>query len=486
MEETMGLKVLQVAGEVYPFAKTGGLADVVGALPKSLKRLGQDVRVVMPQYQQVTEEKFPSTPVASDLFVPLGGEYKSVTIRQWTGSREVPTYFVESPEFFDRAQLYGHADDPQRFMTFARAALEMTKALKWQPDVIHCHDWHAGLIPVYVKTLYAQDFPKTATVFTIHNLAYQGVFPRDVYGLTGLDWSLFNYKQLEFYDQLNFLKAGLVFADVLNTVSEKYAEEIQTSEYGERLEGLLRERRERLFGVLNGIDYAEWSPAVDAHIAEKYSDKDMTGKAENKRALKERCGLKSTGRKRVPLIGVVSRLSGQKGFDLVAEAIDDIMSLDVQVVVLGAGDDYYTNLFRNIGSRYAGSVSVNFRFDEQLAHQIYAGCDLFLMPSRYEPCGLGQLISLKYGAIPIVRSTGGLADTIQDFDAKAGKGNGFSFEEYSARALSDTVQRAVKTYRTLTAWRKVVQNAVACDFSWDASAQKYADLYSKSLTFLPS
>lgn len=476
----MGLKILQVAGEVYPFAKTGGLADVVGALPKSLARLGHDVRVVMPKYQQVTEEKFPSKPVATDLFFPLGSDYQSATIRQWTGSDKVPTYFVDAPEFFDRAQLYGHSDDPLRFIAFTRAALEMTKALDWRPDVIHCHDWHAGLLPVYVKTLYAQELPHTATVFTIHNLAYQGTFSKDVFPITGLDWSLFNYRQLEFFDQLNFLKAGLVFADVLNTVSEKYAQEIQTPEYGERLEGLLIERRNRLLGVLNGIDYAEWNPATDSHIAAPYSPEAMMGKAKNKTALQERCGLKSTGRKRVPLIGVVSRLSGQKGFDLVAEAIDNIMALDVQMVVLGAGDDYYTNLFRNIGERYAGQVSVNFRFDEQLAHQIYAGSDLFLMPSRYEPCGLGQLISLKYGTIPVVRSTGGLADTIQEFNPESGTGNGFSFTEYSSRVLTDTVQRAVKAYRTLSAWKKVVGNALACDFSWDASAQKYVDLYQKA------
>lgn len=476
----MGLKILQVASEVYPFAKTGGLADVVGALPKALARLGHDVRVVMPKYQQVTEGKFPSHPVALDLFYPLGNEFKSVTIRQWTGGGEVPTYFVDAPEFFDRPQLYGHSDDAVRFITFARAALEMVKALGWTPDVIHCHDWHAGLVPVYVKTLYAQDLPETATVFTIHNLAYQGVFPKDVYPLTGLDWSLFNYHQLEFYDQLNFLKAGLVFADALNTVSEKYVEEIQTPEYGERLEGVLIARRDRLSGVLNGIDYAEWNPATDPHIAAPYSPDELSGKAQNKRVLQERCGLNSTDGKHVPLMGVVSRLSGQKGFDLVAEAIDQIMALDVQLVVLGAGDEYYTNLFRRIGERYAGAASMNFRFDEQLAHQIYAGCDLFLMPSRYEPCGLGQLISLKYGTIPVVRRTGGLADTIQEFNAESGTGNGFSFEEYSASALLNAVRNAVNAYRTPSTWQRVVQNALSCDFSWDASAQKYVDLYEKA------
>ncbi len=479
----MGLKILQVAGEVYPFAKTGGLADVVGALPKSLVRLGHDVRVVLPKYQQVTEEKFPSQPIATDLFYPLGNEFKSVTIRQWTGSNEVSTYFVDAPELFDRAQLYGHSDDAVRFIAFARAALEMVKALNWTPDVIHCHDWHAGLVPVYVKTLYAQDLPDTATVFTIHNLAYQGVFAKDVYPLTGLDWSLFNYHQLEFYDQLNFLKAGLVFADALNTVSEKYAEEIQTPEYGERLEGLLIARRDRLSGVLNGIDYTEWNPATDSHIAVPYSPDDLSGKAKNKRALQERCSLNPTDDKRVPLIGVVSRLSGQKGFDLVAEAIDKIMDLNVQLVVLGAGDEHYTNLFRSIGERYASAASMNFRFDEQLAHQIYAGCDLFLMPSRYEPCGLGQLISLKYGTIPIVRRTGGLADTIQEFNPERGMGNGFSFEEYSASALLNAVRNAVNTYRTPSAWQRVVQNALSCDFSWDASAKKYVDLYEKARSY---
>ncbi len=480
MEDTMGLRILQVASEVYPFAKTGGLADVVGALSRSIRRLGHDVRVVTPKYQQVSDKRFSSKPVSPDLFLPLGDEFQSVTIRQWAGSGEVPTYFVDAPKFFDRPQLYGHDDDALRFIILARAAIEMTKAIGWMPDIIQCHDWHTGLVPVYLKTLYAQDFPHTATVLTIHNLAYQGVFSAKVYRFTGLDWSLFNYQQLEFYEQLNFLKAGIVFADAINTISEQYAREIQTPEYGERLEGVLRKRRDRLFGVLNGVDYREWNPTTDPHITAPYSAERMMGKAENKWVLQERCGLTPTRGKRVPLIGAVSRLSGQKGFDLIAEAIDALMALDVQLVVLGAGDEYYTRLFREIGDCYAGAACI-LRFDEPLAHQIYAGSDFFLMPSRYEPCGLGQLISLKYGTIPIVRRTGGLADTIRDFDADRDNGNGFSFEEYSSQALLHTVQRAVATYHNLPLWKKVVQNAMSDDFSWDVSARKYEDLYREAL-----
>lgn len=479
------MKILHVASEAVPFAKTGGLADVVGTLPKVLVGMGHEVAVALPKYKPVSVDKFKLRTLIPSLRVPFGDGLLGGAVRHTKTAEGVNVFLIDRPEFFDRDGLYGHLDDPERFIFFDRAVLEMLKAANWAPDVIHCHDWQTGFIPAYLKSLYAGDtfFSKTASVFSIHNLAYQGVCPKEKLTLTRLPESMFNYHELEFYGQLNPMKGGLVYADMLSTVSEKYAQEIQTAEYGERLEGALVERKESLIGILNGIDYEEWNPAKDPFITHPFDGDRLSGKASNKKALQLRGHLPGAGRKRIPLIGCVSRLSSQKGFDLVAKVAEAVMALNVQLVILGAGDEHYTRMFESIAAKYPDQTYMTLgKFDNELAHQIYAGSDLFLMPSRYEPCGLGQLISLAYGTIPIVRATGGLADTIEEYQHSRKAGNGFVFEDYSADGLLGCIQRAVKTYRVAAQWKPLVSNALKCDFSWNVSARKYVHLYQRAVS----
>jgi len=476
----MSLRVLLCASEVVPFVKTGGLADVAGALPKALAALGHDVRLVLPGYAAVDKKKFPSRKVRS-LTVPLGGKSVSVTLRSSEAIPGVPTYLIDSPKHFSRDGLYGEPDDGERFALFCRAIVELARQHDWCPQVIHGNDWQTGLLPVYLKRVYAQDekLADVATLHTVHNLAYQGVFEPSVLEAAGLDAGLFTVDNLEFYGQVNFLKGALIFADLLSTVSQTYSREIQTSELGERLEGVLAKRKDDLFGVLNGLDYEEWNPAADPHISAHYDASAAAPKAENKAALQQRLGLPE--RPEAPLFGMVSRLASQKGLDILGDVLPHLLGLDAQVAVLGTGDPYYHHLMSDLADRYPDKMAAVLDFDNPLAHQIYAGCDFFLMPSRYEPCGLGQMISLRYGTIPIVRRTGGLADTITDFDAHTGEGNGFSFKQYSAVALMGAISRALLTMQTRPAWSRLVRNAMNCDFSWGRSANEYVDLYRRAI-----
>ena len=476
----MGLRVLFCASEVVPFAKTGGLADVAGALPKSLAALGHDVRLLLPRYGVIDNKKFPSRKVRS-IAVPLGRKSVSVTVTSSDAIPGVPTYLIDSPKHFSRGNLYGEPDDGERFALFCRAALELVRQHDWQPEVIHGNDWQTGLIPVYLRTVYAEDqrLAGVATLHTIHNLAYQGVFEPSVLEAAGLDAGLYTVDNLEFYGQVNFLKGALIFADLLSTVSQTYSREIQTSELGERLEGVLAKRTDDLFGVLNGLDYEEWNPATDPHIAAQYDLSGVARKAESKAALQQRLGLPQ--RPEVPLFGLVSRLASQKGLDIFCDVLPHLLGLDAQAAVLGTGEPYYHHLISDLAARYPNKMAAVLDFDNALAHQIYAGCDFFLMPSRYEPCGLGQMISLRYGTIPIVRRTGGLADTITDFDAHTGEGNGFSFKQYSAVALMGAISRALLTMQIRPAWSRLVRNAMSCDFSWDRSANEYVDLYRRAI-----
>lgn len=482
------MRILHVASEVVPFAKTGGLADVVGTLPQKLADSGHDVAIALPKYKTVEDARFHLETVIPALLVPFAGGTVPCTVKRTPftqeGAGRLCVYFIEQEELFGREGLYGHVDDPERFIFFDRAVLEMLKALKWSPEVLHCHDWQTGFIPAYLKSLYGDDpfFGRSISVFTIHNLAYQGACPAEKLAVTGLPGSMFNYHELEFYGQLNPMKGGLVYADAVTTVSEKYALEIQTPEYGERLEGVLRGRKDTLTGIVNGIDYDEWNPKTDPLISHNYDAATLAKKTDNKRTLQTWGRLPSHGRRRIPVLGCVSRLSSQKGFDLLSEIIDDLMALMVQFVLLGAGEDHYMRLFEEIGRKYPDQTYFTLgKFDNALAHQIYAGSDMFLMPSRYEPCGLGQLISLRYGTIPVVRATGGLDDTIQEYDAAAGTGNGFRSEEYTSTALLDCLQRAVKTYKLAPRWKPLIANAMQCDFSWNVSAEKYVELYEKTL-----
>ncbi len=481
------LRILFVASEVEPFAKTGGLADVAGALPKALEALGHDVRVFLPKYRGVERASGGLRPVLPRLAVPVGERVVEGAVLEGRTGQAIPVYFLAQDHYYDRPALYttGEGDYPdncERFVFFCRAALAALGALGWTPHVIHAHDWQTGLVPVYLETLY-RDTPgyrDVATVFTIHNLAYQGLFWHYDLPMTGLGWDLFTPAGIEFYGKLNLLKGGLVFADLLTTVSPTYAKEIQTPEYGEGLDGVLRERAADLVGILNGIDYEAWNPATDAEIPKRYGPDDLDGKAVCTAGLRGEMGL-TGGESGGPLIGMVSRLADQKGLDLVAASVPTILAGGGQFVLLGAGDERYERELSGLARAHAGRVAVKLGFNAGLARRIYAGSDLFLMPSRYEPCGLGQLISLRYGTIPIVRRTGGLADTIREWDPPRGAGTGFAFDAHTPEACRAAVTRALGAYGHRTAWSRLVRNAMAEDFSWEASAEKYVSCYRKAV-----
>ncbi len=460
------MRIAIVAPELVPFSKTGGLADVAGALPGAFAALGADVLTVSPLHRAVRKHRLERDP--RRIRVPLGGSTVEGGV-----ARAGNAWFLEQDEFFDREGLYGTAqgdytDNAARFAFFCRGALELLVQLG-APDVVHVHDWQSGLVPIYLKTLYADRFPRTRSVLTIHNLAYQGLFWHWDMPLTGLDWKHFNWRELEFYGKLSFLKAGLVFADALTTVSPTYAREIQTEELGCGMDGVLRERAGRLQGILNGVDYAEWDPQIDRHLAAPYGPAAPAGKARCKAALQARCGL--AARPETPLVGMIGRLTEQKGIDILLPALETLAAEDLQLVILGSGDKRYQEPVVKLGARFPGKISVNIAFDNSFAHQIEAGSDMFLMPSRYEPCGLNQIYSLKYGTVPVVRSTGGLADTVED------GATGFAFREYAPEALVGAVRRALAAYADRKAWRKMMLAGMALDFSWTASARRYLGLF---------
>ncbi|MCC6443390.1 MAG: glycogen synthase GlgA [Armatimonadetes bacterium] len=482
------MKILIVAAEVAPFAKVGGLADVAGALPKALKALGHDVRVVMPCYKMI-ESNPGCVTVMEHLSVPLGYETLHGFIKKVEIEPKIPVYLIGSDRYFAKAteskKVYDMEAGAAPYVYFSRAVPEMLLHLepRWMPDVIHANDWHTGLTPTYLATVYSDhpELGKAATAFTIHNLAYQGDFDYEILAYAGLPSGLFTLDQLEFYGRVNCMKGGIVFSDMVSTVSPTYAREIQTEEYGCRLEGLLRYTADqsRLRGILNGIDYEEYDPVTDSRIPFNFSSEDPSGKAKNKAALQEESGLPVSPR--VPLFGLISRLADQKGLDLIAAIRDQLMALDMQFVLLGTGDPQYEEAFRALEAAYPDKMKANIGFNMNLAQRIYAGCDFFLMPSRFEPCGLGQMMSLRYGTVPVVRKTGGLADTITEFDPATGKGNGFIFSEYRPEALLECIQRGLYAYRNGAAWAKLVANALSCDFSWNQSAQEYLRFYREAL-----
>jgi starch synthase len=481
------LRVLFVASEVEPFAKTGGLADVAGALPKALGTLGHDVRVLMPKYGGVERAAGDLRLAVPRLEVPIGDRRVEGALLEGRLGKTVPVYFLAQDHYYDRPTLYttpegDYSDNCERFVFFCRAALAALPALDWMPQVVHVHDWQTGLIPVYLETLYRDDpaYRDVATVFTIHNLAYQGLFWHYDLPMTGLGWDLFTPAGIEFYGKMSFLKAGLVFADLLTTVSPTYAAEIQTEAFGEGLDGVLRERSADLVGILNGLDYEVWNPATDADIPKRFGPEDLEGKAACKAGLREEVGLPD-GRPQAPLVGVVSRLADQKGPDLIAASVPTILEAGGQFVLLGSGDEHYEREFTALSAAYPGAVAVRLGYSAGLARRIYAGADLFLMPSRYEPCGLGQLIALRYGTIPVVRRTGGLADTITPWDPAAGTGTGFVFDALTPEACRETVARALAAYADAPAWRRLVRSAMAEDFSWESSAQRYVTCYRKAI-----
>ncbi len=471
------------ASECVPYSKTGGLADVVGALPRSLAALGHQVSVYIPRYRQ-TKLDDPQTVVRS-VTVPFDDKYRFCSVVTTGTSAGVRLYFVDYPPYFDRDGIYGttagdYPDNAERYALFCRAVIEASKVLG-VPHVFHCHDWQSALIPVMLRTLYAEDpaFKEVATVFTIHNMGFQGLFPPDTLPLLTLPWDLLTISKMEFFGQVNFLKGALVLSDYITTVSKKYSQEIQTTEYGFGLEGVLRNRAATVTGILNGVDYDEWSPQTDKFIAAKYSSQDLAGKQKCKQDLLATFGIKNADTK-IPVIGIVSRFAAQKGFDLIAQIMDRLAREELIMVVLGSGDRLYEEMFQRVNKQFPNKIAAKVAFDNAIAHKIEAGADMFLMPSRYEPCGLNQIYSLKYGTVPIVRATGGLDDTIDLWDARTGKGTGFKFSDYNGEALLTTIKQALLAYRDPSSWQTLMRNGMTRDFSWGTSAREYGKIYERA------
>jgi starch synthase len=476
------VKVLFAVSECVPFVKTGGLADVAGALPKELKKLGTEVRVILPNYSLISDKLKSSFQFQKAINVQVGfrSQYCGILTAEHDG---IIYYFIDNEYYFFRDSLYGHYDDGERFSFFSKAILECIPHLDFIPDVIHCHDWHTGMVNFLLDVRYRANpmYKDINTVFTIHNLQFQGIFPYEVMSdLLGLGDQYFNMDQLEFYGNVNFMKGGIVASDVITTVSPTYKEEIQYPFFGEKLDGLLRKHSHKLIGIVNGIDDAVYNPRTDHDIAVSYDIDSLAGKAENKQVLQQYFGLPE--KENTPIIAMVTRLTAQKGLDLVCHVFHHLVQEDVQFIILGSGDHNYENFFTQMEHEYPEKVRVYLGFNEALAHQIYAGADLFLMPSQFEPCGLGQLIALQYGTIPIVRETGGLNDTVQSYNESTGNGSGFTFKNFNAHDMLHTVRRAIHFYHENETWNHLVQKVMSQDYSWLQSAKEYNEIYENLLT----
>ncbi len=478
------MKILIATPEAVPYAKTGGLADVAGALLKEFRQKGVDASLILPLYGSI-RKNFKLRRMGKTFRIETEGRSLTGEILASGNSSAPQAYFVGCDELYDRSELYGssrgdYPDNALRFAFFSRAVLEACRVMDLRPDVIHCNEWQTAMIPLYLRNFYAGSpaLRGTSVLFTVHNLGYQGLFPASDIRFTGLGWDFFTPERLEFYGKLNFLKAGLIYSDLISTVSTTYAKEILDSENGFGLDGVLRTRKDDLYGVVNGIDYEEWDPSSDPLIPAGYSAANVRGKQRCRKELFVRTGLVDD---KSPVFGIVSRLSSQKGLDLVADTADRIVALGAKIAIVGKGEDRYQRLLSDVSALHRGRVSVTVGFEEPLAHLIYAGSDFFLMPSRYEPCGLGQLIAMRYGSIPVVRRTGGLADTVQDFDQAAAEGTGFVFRDYSSTALLGAIGRAVDAFRDKKKMRRLVANAMKADFSWGRSAEDYIGLYKKAV-----
>jgi len=478
------LRVLFVASEAVPLAKTGGLADVVGALPRALNALGCDVRIVVPCYRSVRQSGLSLEPLPGEIPVAFDGRVLPARVLETRIDGRVPCYLIRRDEFFDRSHLYGtpegdYWDNDVRFLYFCKAVFSLCGALSYSPDVMHCHDWQAGLVPAFLRYTdgRGRGFSPTRSVLTIHNLAYQGIFPPEIFARTGLPGSFFSADGMEFWGKANFLKAGIVCADILSTVSPSYSREVLSPEFGCGLEGVLADRAGDLHGVLNGADYDEWDPARDVHLCRRYDANDLAGKRECKEALTRELGVRAASAG-APLFGMISRMTYQKGMDLVVAAARGMMDLGVNCVILGDGEERYRADCESLVRRFPGRFAVHFGFDNPLAHRIQGGCDFLLMPSRYEPCGLNQIYAMRYGTVPVVRSTGGLRDTVAEFDPPGGRGTGFLFHAHDPTAFLQAVKRAVDVYTPQGAsWERIRSNGMAQRFSWDRSARGYLRLY---------
>jgi starch synthase len=479
------LQILFAASEVVPFAKSGGLADVAGALPKALRALGHDVRIVMPRYYAIDREKYALKLLVGGLGVPCGvlGEIWAGVYEGLLPNSDIPVYFIDHEGFFGRGGLYeengySYLDNDSRFIFFSRAVMQLAKKLRFHPDVIHANDWHTAAIPMLLNTLYAydDDFAHTGSLLSIHNLQHQGRFYKGAMEALSIGWNHFNADEVEEYDGINLLKGGIVHADAISTVSRKYADEIRSAEFGWGLEGLIGKYSYKLHGILNGVDYEEWSPAIDPYIAQTFDSDSMEGKKVCKRALQQSFGLPE--RDEVPVIGLVGRLVEQKGIELIVHAIHALMHMEIQIVLLGAGEKWAEHFFSDIAGRYPDKFGCYIGYRNDLSHQIEAGSDLFLMPSLFEPCGLNQIYSLRYGTLPIVRATGGLDDTIENYHNDGKHGNGFKFYDATPNALINTIGWAVHTwYNDKEAFENMQRNAMERRFDWYHAAKEYEDLY---------
>jgi starch synthase len=476
-EKGTNMRILYVASEAVPFAKTGGLADVMGSLPKYVKQLGHEAVLIIPKYRAIQTKSL----ILPSITISMGGDLKFCSVHESDEIAGVRSFLVDYPAYYDREDRYrtSHRDYPdnaERFALLSLTTIEFAKRASIAPDVIHCNDWQSALVPVYLRTLYRGDpfFARTKTLLTIHNLAFQGVFPQTVLSKVSLPQELFSPELLEFYGNVNFLKGGILFADKLCTVSRKYSQEIRTPEFGCGLEGVLLKRAKDLSGIINGVDYSEWNPVTDPWLVSHYSAQDLEGKKACKIDLLREFEIRNSLDR--PLIGIISRLADQKGFDLLTEIADLIIQEGASLVVLGTGEEKYSRFLLELRQKYPLYVGAKIVYDNQLAHKIEGGADMFLMPSRFEPCGLNQIYSLKYGTVPIVRSTGGLDDTIVDY-SESSPGNGFKFVDYTPEELLRTVRRALQVYQTSERWRALMKNCMMFDFSWHHSAQRYVELY---------
>ena len=474
------MKIAMIASEAVPFAKTGGLADVLGTLTTALEALGHQMILIIPAYRCALRSEFRVRELPLEISVTVGDRQEKVAVLQSTIGKAISVYLIRADRYFDREHIYGppagdYPDNAERFVFFCRAALEVLRA--YPVDVVHAHDWQAALAIVFLKAQ-AERYPEIAaarTLLTIHNLGFQGLFEPADWQLLNLDEAFFTPQYLEFYGRINFLKGGLLFADKLTTVSPTYAQEIMTAEQGFGLEGVVRQRANDLVGILNGVDYAQWNPWTDPYLKPHQGDNNLTVKENCKKHMRRMLDLLETPG--VAVLAMISRLTAQKGFDLVESVFDLLMERPLQFVLLGSGDDRYGDFFRAAAARFPGRVAVRVGFDERLAHQIEAGADLFLMPSLYEPCGLNQMFSLKYGTIPIVRAVGGLKDSVENYHGGSASGTGFVFVQYDPQAMLDAIDRGLATYRDKPSWSAIQGRAMAMDFSWDRSATAYSDLY---------
>ncbi len=479
------MEVLFVSPEVFPFARAGGLGDVSHHLPRVLASRGHNVRIITPKYRQTEKAAYPLTVRAEALRVPLSWQDKAARILSATAEGGVEVFFVEQEELFNRAGLYGneygdYEDNAERFIFFSRSVLEAVKRLDLRPDIIHCHEWPTGLVPVYVKTLYRNlpNLQNSATVYTFHNLGWQGRFWHYDFAMTGLDWGLFTPKGLEFHGLVNMTKGGLVFADAISTVSRKYAAEVLTPEYGFGLEGVLQKRRQDIYSVLNGVDYMAWDPSTDPALPANYSSDNLAPKEVCRKELSAIFGLPQDG---LPVVAMISRLLDRKGLDLIAGAREDILALDLRLVFMGMGEDHNQVMLTELAAERPDRVGVKIMYDQDLAHRIMAGADIFLMPSRYEPCGLEQLYALKYGTVPVVRATGGLDDTVVDCREDPSRGTGFKFADYTKESLVDALKAAAEYFGKRSQWQELMHRGMAQDFSWPRAAAEYEKVYEMAL-----